>query len=276
VPCPVNGGTEHRVLTDTLFWRLEILPRDRADYMAKRIASCMRRLGWSKADKPIRIPPSATSSRGAGASTARSGIRKVRGGPDTNSGPTAGRTHCCRHRPATHTGAARHPINMKQVRKMVPIEADRVTDAKLASVARELAMDIDSVDDVLKAHSITPSQWDAMRRNPVFVEYLKAELAAWQSAVNVEQRVKYKASALIEMWLPIASGHLQNERDPLSGKVELAKLVAKLAGLGDRAPADTSEKVNITISLGGEDQVKIVKELPVKVIEHKPEGGENE
>jgi hypothetical protein len=28
--------------------------------------------------------------------------------------------------------------------------------------------------------------------------------------------------------------------------------------------------------LGGEDQVKIVKELPVKVIEHKPEGGENE
>jgi hypothetical protein len=160
---------------------------------------------------------------------------------------------------------------------MVPIEADRVTDAKLASVARELAMEIDGIDDVLRAHSITPSQWDAMRRNPVFVEYLKAELAAWQSAVNVEERVKYKASALIEMWLPIASGHLQNERDPLSGKVELAKLVARLAGLGDRAPADTSEQVNITINLGSDRQVKIVKQVTLEgnLIGHKPES-ENE
>jgi hypothetical protein len=54
-PCPVNGGIEHRVFTDTLFNHLSIPPKDRADYMAKRIASCMRRMGWSKADKPIRI-----------------------------------------------------------------------------------------------------------------------------------------------------------------------------------------------------------------------------
>jgi predicted P-loop ATPase len=55
-PCPVNGGIEYRVLTDDLFNGLNIPIKGRADYMAKRVASCMRRHGWTKPRDKIRIP----------------------------------------------------------------------------------------------------------------------------------------------------------------------------------------------------------------------------
>jgi hypothetical protein len=50
-----NGAPEFRVLTSDLYDRLCILPKDRTDYSAKRIAGCMRHLGWAKPTNPIRV-----------------------------------------------------------------------------------------------------------------------------------------------------------------------------------------------------------------------------
>jgi hypothetical protein len=47
---PASGAPEHRVLTDELFTELGmVVAKDRTDYGAKRIASCMLRLGWTRA-----------------------------------------------------------------------------------------------------------------------------------------------------------------------------------------------------------------------------------
>lgn len=150
----------------------------------------------------------------------------------------------------------------------------RVTDTKLAAIAREIAMSFHDLEDILKVHEISQHEWEKIQRHPLFIEYLQSEIIAWQSAVNTEQRVKYKSAALIEVWLQHASDRLHDTRETLASKVELAKLIARLAGMGltgANVSGDVGEKISININLGGSDQpIKIVKEVTQQgnLIEH--------
>jgi hypothetical protein len=147
---------------------------------------------------------------------------------------------------------------------------NRITNPMLASLARDIAMSFDSIDDVLKSNGVTSIEWEKIQLNPIFVEYLKSEIAAWQGASNAEQRIKLKASALIEEWLQIAGSSLQNEHEPLSSRTDLAKLLTKLAGLGERPAAPhPGEMVRVTINLGSDvEPIVVEKAAAPKLIEH--------
>ena len=151
-------------------------------------------------------------------------------------------------------------------------------DSLLVKIAREIAIDHYSLDDILKRHSVSVDGWEQIQRNKRFQSLLQAEIADWQSATNTHERTKLKAAAVMEIWLEEANKRLFDARETLSAKTEVAKLVARIAGMGLTGvgvEGGAGEKVSITINLGA-DQLKVEHTLPPKVIEGEVIGGSND
>lgn len=150
----------------------------------------------------------------------------------------------------------------------LPVATKLPADALFARLAREIAVDHRELEDILKQYTITPEEWTKIQANPQFAKILESEILAWQSATNTAERTKLKTAALIEEWLPTANAELHDRAQGLPGRVELAKLLAKIAGMGERSDAVASgEKFSITINLGADNKLKFDKEVTPKVID---------
>lgn len=146
----------------------------------------------------------------------------------------------------------------------------------MVGLAREIAMDMEEVDVILKNHNVTPAQFEKISKDLRFVAILQSCVIEWTSATNTEQRIKLKSAYMLEGWLAEANSRLHDTKENLAAKVELAKFLGRLnnLGLGTHAPmAGDGEKFSITINLGaGDDKVKFEKVVAPKVIEHNSEG----
>lgn len=143
-------------------------------------------------------------------------------------------------------------------------------DTGLIRLAREIAMDMRPLEEILEIHEITPTNWERLRENTQFQALLRSEIEAWNSATNTSERVKIKALAFVEEALPEFYARAHDPKEPLNAKVEVLKTVAKFAGVGG-SQFDASmagEKFSVTINLGADQQLKIEKTLPTQVIEH--------
>lgn len=146
------------------------------------------------------------------------------------------------------------------------VGSEHVTFLKLA---REIAMDIRPLPDVLDTHGITEDRWSEIKENPNFQTLLRSEVESWQSATNSAERVKLKSLYFVEEALPEFFARAHDRREPLNSKVEVLKTVAKLAGVG--GPVETAgagEKLMVTINLGADHSLKIEKDVTSKVIDH--------
>lgn len=142
-------------------------------------------------------------------------------------------------------------------------------DIMLVQLAREVAIDHLSTENILQLYSISPEEWDNIKENPRFAQVLEQEILAWQSATNTAERTKLKAGAIIENWLPESNMRLHDQQETLPAKVELAKMISRIAGF-DRVEASNAVAgagFSVTINLGGGDKVSFDK-LPTKVINH--------
>jgi len=146
-------------------------------------------------------------------------------------------------------------------------------DIMLVQLAREIAIDHLSAEEVRKLYSINQEEWDAILQNPRFTTLLEQEILAWQSATNTAERTKLKAGAIIEQWLTEGHARLHDQNEALPAKVELAKMISRIAGLdkSDSPSLSTGAGFSVTINLGGGDKMSFDKNLPSKVIDH--EGG---
>lgn len=147
-------------------------------------------------------------------------------------------------------------------------------EINIVRLAREIAMDLRPLAQILQAHQVNPQQWEALKRQPYFTKVLSAEVEGWQSAVNTGERVKLKASAMIEEFLPELWRRMLGEKEDLLKVVKGAELVTKLAGLNaeDKNAINPSDKVVITINMGSDHKLQTVKTLPSQVIDHEPAG----
>lgn len=143
-------------------------------------------------------------------------------------------------------------------------------DTGLVRLAREIAMDMRPLDEVLETFEITSENWQKLSENTHFQAILRSEIEAWNSAVNTPERVKIKALAFVEEALPEFYARAHDPKEPLNAKVEVLKTVAKFAGVGGSQfdAAMAGEKFSVTINLGADQQLKIEKTLPTQVIEH--------
>jgi hypothetical protein len=146
-------------------------------------------------------------------------------------------------------------------------------DMKLVKLAREIAMGIKEIPDILFDNGLTQREFEELQTVSHFNKILASEIAAWGSAVNTAERVKLKAVSMLEEYLPELYSRLNDRGEPLMGKVKAMELVSKLAGFGDRdisAEGKPGDKVQVIINLGADNRLVYQKELPPKVIDHEP------
>lgn len=154
---------------------------------------------------------------------------------------------------------------------MVSLPALKSLDhVKLLKLARELAMNIQPLENILEQHGIEQDDFERLKTHPTFVKLLESETAAWESAVNTHERVKLKSASVIEEWLPELNNRIHDSREALPAKIEAGKLLAKLAGMGLSnmdVSGGAADRFSVTINIGADKQINIEKELPSKVID---------
>jgi hypothetical protein len=135
-----------------------------------------------------------------------------------------------------------------------PVKTNGILDLKFVALAREIAMGIRDLPEILESQRIDDAEWDQIKRNDRFITLLNSEVESWNSAVNSNERVKLKSAVLIEEWLPEANARLHDSRETLDAKTKTATLIARLAGMGltgANIGEDGASKFSVTINLGG-------------------------
>lgn len=105
-------------------------------------------------------------------------------------------------------------------------------EPQLVALAREIAMDIQPIEVILKQFSLSPSELENITKLPRFQQLLEEHCLVWQSAMNGADRIKAKSAAVIEDFLPELYNRLHDGKENLLHKIKGAELLAKLAGLG--------------------------------------------
>lgn len=144
-------------------------------------------------------------------------------------------------------------------------------DMKLVKLAREIAMGIKDLPDILFDCGLIQMEWERIQELPHFQKILSSEIAAWGSAENVQERVKLKAGAMMEEYLPELYARLNDRGEPLMAKIKAVELMSKVAGFGGTdipAAGSPGDRVQVIINLGADHRLEYQKTLPPKVIDH--------
>ncbi|HEY7822214.1 MAG TPA: hypothetical protein VIG24_05255 [Acidimicrobiia bacterium] len=141
-------------------------------------------------------------------------------------------------------------------------------DVTLLKLAREIAMDIRPIDEIIEKHGVSEAQWRIISMLPRFQDYLGRFVEEWNSAVNTAERVKLKSMAFVEESLPEFYARAHDPEENLNAKVEVLKAVARFAGVGGSVDGSISgERLSVTINLGSDNQLKIEKNINPTTIE---------
>jgi hypothetical protein len=136
---------------------------------------------------------------------------------------------------------------------------------EFASLAREIAMDIFPVADIVALHRLTDEEWDRVQRNPKFQQMVADMAAEWNSAANTRERVRIKAATGLESVLETYIREIGDPLIPLNQRVEAGKFLARVGEL-DNAQAiiggGGGAGFHITLNIGNE-----VKTLDAPIIE---------
>jgi hypothetical protein len=144
-----------------------------------------------------------------------------------------------------------------------------LSDITLVKLANELAVNHYPLDKVLAHHQIDEDTWEHIKNLPRFQQLLREKIEEWHRASNTHERLKLRAAGMMEQSLDEIYLRTHDRTEPLNAKVEVWKLLARIGDVGVAGAGieGGGEKFSITINLGA-DQIKIDKQLPMKVIEH--------
>lgn len=139
-------------------------------------------------------------------------------------------------------------------------------DEKIALVelARSIAMGMHDLPHILADHEISEERYAEIVKNPFFARTLEAEIMDWHAARNTPERVKVEAAAIIERVLPTVAARMEDPQEALTAVTDAAKMVARLAGIGEKEAATgggSSEKFIINIDMGGNKKLNYVKDI---------------
>lgn len=150
----------------------------------------------------------------------------------------------------------------------VPLQ---MSDSDLSRIANEIARDIYPLDDVLRQFKIDAYFFrENILPHPRFRALYSEAYTAWHSANNSNERSVLKAGVLFEQWLEEANRLFHEQSQPLSSKVDMMKIVARVAGLDkDKvqqgvAPGDRVV-VNINLSAAGRQEPIVIDKTAASV-----------
>jgi len=151
----------------------------------------------------------------------------------------------------------------------LPAPIDIFDDTRMLKLARELAMDIRPLDDILDKLGISEGEWAAIKDSGPFTRYLRSATEEWHSALNTQERVKLKSLAMVEESLPEFFARMHDARENLPAKTEVLKTISRFAGVGGNASYENggAERMVVTINLGADQQLRIERDITPS-IEH--------
>jgi len=128
--------------------------------------------------------------------------------------------------------------------------AGEVFAVNFAALAREIAMDIFELDQILQIHQLSVEEWERIQKNPQFQQMLRGLIGEWQSAANTRERVRIKAATGIEMHLEELILALGDDQIPLGQRVEAAKFLARLGELDNIREFGSAGAFQINLNIG--------------------------
>ena len=139
----------------------------------------------------------------------------------------------------------------------VPVIVGPMTLPRVAALARELAIGLRNLDDILVAHSLSQADYEKLNRNEAFTKAVDMAKTEWNSASNTATRLAVEAAFTAEQLLPHVYARVLHDKEPLNHVVEFLKWLADVGGLKkDPAKGQSGERFQITINLGADTKIE--------------------
>lgn len=149
------------------------------------------------------------------------------------------------------------PVNLP-----MPTGTD-ITPHLLAALAREVAMDIKELPDILKHYKLSQEDYEKIAKIPFYAKALESAVIEWNSALSTPTRIRLEAAAIIEDAMPKLAARMKHQDEAFPAAIEAGKLFTKLAGLdaADKTGNTTGEKFTININLGEDAKLRYEKDV---------------
>lgn len=102
---------------------------------------------------------------------------------------------------------------------------------EFAALAREIAMDILPLQEILQLHQLKEDEWQSIQDNPRFKSMLGDMVREWNATTTTRDRVRAKSSTGLESVLEVYIRAIQDDKIPLTQRVEAGKFLARLGEL---------------------------------------------
>lgn len=148
---------------------------------------------------------------------------------------------------------------------MTDFPQSEVFAIEFAQLAREIAMDIFPISDIVALHRLTDEEWQRVQRNPKFNQMVADMAAEWNSAANTRERVRIKAATGLESILETYIRDITDPSIPLNQRVEAGKFLARVGELDNTQQilgGGGGSGFHITLNIGNE-----VKSLDAPLID---------
>jgi len=124
-------------------------------------------------------------------------------------------------------------------------------ERRMRVLAREIALDIHSLEEILQTYKVDADDWERLQTNPRFNQLLQEGIEHWNSALTTKERAELRAQAMVEFNLLTAQEMLADKSEPASARVEMFKAICRVAKIGDKElTSEAGQRVNITINMG--------------------------
>lgn len=138
------------------------------------------------------------------------------------------------------------------------------TPVDLSRLAREIAMDILELPDILEMHKLSNEDWETISGDHRFQTMLDSMIRDWKGAENTQERVKVKAATGFESLIESFILDARDPKIPLVQRVEVGKLLVRVGELEREKGSLTGGTINIQINAGttGTPSVNVVANVP--------------
>src|SRR6185436_1869714 len=119
----------------------------------------------------------------------------------------------------------------------------------LAKLAREIAMDVVDLQDILALHKVDDAAWAQIQADSRWQAQLASMAQDWNSAGNAKERVKVKAQTGMEMLLETYIRDAGDASHPLAQRVEAGKLICRLGELLEAKTGGGGGQVLVQINI---------------------------
>jgi hypothetical protein len=138
-----------------------------------------------------------------------------------------------------------------------PVTSQPLTPFIIAGLAREIAMNIREVDEILQTYKLTPETYEKLKTNDFFTKLVDMARIEWHSATNTINRTQIEAAALVEQAMPHIYARMLNNNENLNHVVDAGKWLSDIGGLKkDPTKGQPGERFQITINLGADTKIE--------------------